>query len=156
MQIDIPFPETDIRKAAAADGITHISTGIAVVQDNKILMVRRAPGDYLAGVFELPGGGVDEGESILDGALRELVEETGLRARRILGTFDGFDYSTDKKPHVRQINFIVQAEPVDVKLNPDEHDAYLWVDTEVLQRIETTDKMRDCVADALTRIGKTD
>jgi len=40
---------------------------------------RYAPGDYL---WELPAGRVDEGESELAGAKRELLEETGFRARQ--------------------------------------------------------------------------
>jgi ADP-ribose pyrophosphatase len=39
---------------------------------------RYAPGEYL---WELPAGRVDEGESELAGAKRELIEETGYRAR---------------------------------------------------------------------------
>lgn len=40
------FPEASIRKKAAEDGITHLSTGIAVLRDKKILMVRRAKDDF--------------------------------------------------------------------------------------------------------------
>jgi ADP-ribose pyrophosphatase len=40
---------------------------------------RYAPGEYL---WELPAGRVDDGESELAGAKRELIEETGFRARQ--------------------------------------------------------------------------
>lgn len=142
------FTEDALRKQAKQDGITHISTGVAVLRDGKILMVRRAPDDYLGGYYELPGGGVDEGETIEAAALREVREETGLTPAKVLAVFEGFDYSTDKKPRVRQVNFLVAAEPGEVKLS-DEHDEYMWVDTATLMHIKTTDSMITCVKHAL-------
>lgn len=53
-----------------------------VDEENQILLVRqfRLPaGQYL---WELPAGRVDPGETALEAAKRELVEETGFRARR--------------------------------------------------------------------------
>lgn len=143
------FSESAFREQAQKDGITHISTGVAVVRDGKILVARRAAGDFLGGVYELPGGGVDEGETITEGAMREVQEETGLTASRIVATFDGFDYSTDKKPKVRQVNFIVEVEPGDVQLDSSEHDDYVWVDESNFDSIKLTDSMRVCVQDAL-------
>lgn len=152
MQDDSVRLENNIREQARKDGITHISTGVAVVRDGKILLVRRAARDYLGGVYELPGGGVDEGETIVAGAVREVKEETDLAVSRVLGTFEGFDYSTDKKPRVRQVNFLVEVEPGDVVLDPDEHDVYAWVDGANAHELSMTDSMRRCVADALQAI----
>ncbi len=60
-----------IRHKANEDGVTHFATGIAVFQDGRLLVVRRvAHDDFLAGEWELPGGGVDAGETIEQGAVR--------------------------------------------------------------------------------------
>ena len=99
--------ETVTRKKAALDGITHISTGVAIVKDGQILLVRRSIDDFLGGYYELPGGGVDDGETIEQAAMREVKEETGLVASKVITTFKGFDYTTDKKPLVRQVNLII-------------------------------------------------
>ena len=139
---------------ANRDGVTHISTGVAIVRDGKILMVRRAEGDFLGGNFELPGGGVDEGETITEGAIREVKEETGLTVSKIVTTFAGFDYSTDRKPHVRQINFIVEVTPSEVTLDPKEHDDFIWVDTHNLDDIKMSTNMRQCLKTAFTIISK--
>lgn len=52
-----------------------------VLQDESILLTRISPQGYPAGMWTLPGGGVDHGESPHDAVLRELYEEAGLRAR---------------------------------------------------------------------------
>lgn len=141
------FSEAAVREQAKLDGITHISTGVAILRNKKILMVRRAKDDFLGGYFELPGGGVDEGETIEKAAFREVKEETGLTPVKVLAIFEGFDYSTDKKPRVRQVNFLVEAEPGDVVLSA-EHDDYTWVEDSDLSEIQTTDSMRICVKNA--------
>jgi len=102
-------PEDILRERASLDGITDLSTGIAIIRDGSILVVRREPADFLGGNFELPGGGVDAGETLAGALKREAFEETGLTVVRILGMFPGFDYSTPKKPKVRQFNFLVEA-----------------------------------------------
>ncbi len=153
MKSSVNLSEEGIRAQARKVGVTHFSTGVVVVKDKKILMVRRTEGDSLAGNFELPGGGVDEGESITEGAIRELKEETGLKATKVIATFNGFDYTTDRKPLARQINYIVEVEPGEVKLGPQEHDAFIWVDPSNLNNIKMTENMRICVQDALRSIA---
>ena len=56
---DVRISEAAIRQTAAADGVTHISVGVAVTKNGRILAIRRAPDDYPGGMFELPGGGVN-------------------------------------------------------------------------------------------------
>ena len=141
--------EQAIRSQAQEDGITHLSTGIAVTRDGKILAVRRAANDFLGGTYELPGGGVDAGETLPESVARELAEETGLRLKRIISTFEGFEYTTPKKPKVRQLNFLVEADG-EVVLS-DEHDAAEWVDGNSLNTVEMTDSMRTCFRDALNK-----
>jgi 8-oxo-dGTP pyrophosphatase MutT (NUDIX family)/phosphohistidine phosphatase SixA len=52
-----------------------------VERDGAVLFIRRSPGVFLAGRWELPGGTVEPGEPHEVAAVREVAEETGLRVR---------------------------------------------------------------------------
>lgn len=47
----------------------------------EILMTRISPWDYGAGMWTLPGGGIDHGEHPDDAVIREVHEETAMRVR---------------------------------------------------------------------------
>jgi 8-oxo-dGTP diphosphatase len=57
-----------------------LAASIAVFRDGKVLIATRTrpPG---AGVWSLPGGLVEPGETLEQAALRELMEEVGIEAR---------------------------------------------------------------------------
>ena len=133
------------RQQAAEDAVTHFATGVAVFRDGKLLVVRRVADDFLGGLYELPGGGVDDGETIAQGAVRELLEETGLSVTEIVSEFAGFDYATKTKPRVRQINYKVLVAPGEVVLEPTEHDEYRWITATDIEGLHTSDLMRDCL-----------
>jgi 8-oxo-dGTP diphosphatase len=143
--------EQQARKQAAQDGVTHFTTGVAVFRSDKLLVVQRAAeDDALGGEWEIPGGGVDEGETIEQGARRELLEETGLVVSEVLGIFPGFDYTTARKPKARQFNFRVHVEPGDVVLDPNEHDDYRWITEADIDALRDDPVMQKCLHDAFT------
>src|SRR5215467_74299 len=70
------------RGAAVAEGRSYpsrpyLAVSAAIIRDGRVLIVRRArPPAY--GVFTLPGGGVEAGESLREAVIREVMEETAL------------------------------------------------------------------------------
>jgi 8-oxo-dGTP diphosphatase len=62
--------------------IIHVGVQCFVVSDSHILLGHRASG-FGAGTWGLPGGHLEQGETIAEAAARELEEETGLVARKM-------------------------------------------------------------------------
>ena len=58
-------------------------SAVAVVaeKDNKVLFIKRAV-QPAKGMWALPGGFIEQGESVEQAALRELLEETGIKAKK--------------------------------------------------------------------------
>lgn len=57
--------------------LRHVVVHVLALKDDKILLVKRAPGILEAGKWGFPGGFLDQGENIKECAVRELKEETG-------------------------------------------------------------------------------
>jgi 8-oxo-dGTP diphosphatase len=70
------------RAPAVAEGRSYptrpyLAVSAAIIRDGKILIVRRARPPAF-GVFTLPGGGVEAGETLHEAIIREVMEETAL------------------------------------------------------------------------------
>jgi 8-oxo-dGTP pyrophosphatase MutT (NUDIX family) len=67
------------------DAIRRQSTRVAVIDAERRILLLHTCDPHRAGteVWELPGGGLDEGELPADGARRELYEETGIAAHEL-------------------------------------------------------------------------
>src|SRR3569833_795371 len=52
-----------------------------IARGDRVLFLRRGPGVFLAGRWELPGGTAEPDAAFEDTAVREAAEETGLRVR---------------------------------------------------------------------------
>lgn len=65
-----------------------LGVSACIWRDGQILLVQRAKPPV--GIWALPGGHVDPGETVSDAAHRELLEETGMRAAldTLVGIYD--------------------------------------------------------------------
>lgn len=65
-------PQVNPALNAITSSLFRVSAKLLVIQDSKLLVVKEDQGWY-----GLPGGGVDHGEDIIEGLVREISEEVG-------------------------------------------------------------------------------
>lgn len=110
---------------AANDGVQQLVVGAVVQHDINVLLLQRPDDDFMGGIFELPSGKVEVGETLEVALIREVKEETGLEVSAICDYLGSFDYLSGSGKKSRQFNFAVDvASPGPVRLQ--EHDAYRW------------------------------
>jgi 8-oxo-dGTP diphosphatase len=128
---------------ATSDGVQQLVVG-AVVQDNgKVLLLQRPEDDFMGGIWELPSGKVEPGETLDQALIREVKEETGLSIAAVSTYLGSFDYQSGSGKKSRQFNFAVDVtSPEPVRLQ--EHDAYTW--TALTEEPPVTDAVRDVLA----------
>ncbi|KAH8600228.1 NUDIX hydrolase domain-like protein [Bisporella sp. PMI_857] len=127
----------------------HLIASTIVKHSNKILIVQRSRHDYAGLFWEIPGGSCDpEDESILSAACRELWEEAGLTATAVLDVVEEGDDLTDTLNGSiwRKMTFLVEvenaaSETLDVKLDPNEHEDFLWATEEESRNGSVGDKI---------------
>lgn len=109
--------------------------GIFFTNGSKVLLLKRAePGDH-HGTWCLPGGKVEEGESFIDAARRESLEECG----KMKGT--RFEDSKEKDgQHVWTTFFFRINKPFKCKLSK-EHSDWNWFDIDELSDINLHPKL---------------
>ena len=61
--------------------LRHVVVHALVERDGRLLLVKRAPNLSEGGKWGLPGGFLDRDETVANGVLRELFEETGWTGR---------------------------------------------------------------------------
>jgi dATP pyrophosphohydrolase len=94
---------------------------------HELLQLRRVPTSYMGGTWQTVRGKIKPGETAIQGAVRELKEETGLSPREFyrLPSIESF-YTPDDTIWHCPVFFALVAADAAVTLNH-EHDAHRWV-----------------------------
>lgn len=96
--------------------LRHVTVGVIVVNNkNKVLLVKRAPGIWNGNKYTIPGGFLDRDESTQEGALRELLEETGIKGK-IKFIFRINDSPKRPKEDRQNVDFLYIVEPLSEKV----------------------------------------
>lgn len=133
-----------------------LAVSAAIVRDGRILIVRRARPPSL-GIYTLPGGVVEAGETLHEAAAREVLEETGLAIEPLALIGHREVIVRDDDGRVRR-HFVIlsyaarwiSGEPV---LNEELTEA-LWLEPQALAGLDTTDGLAEIVAAAFAHVGR--
>ena len=108
---------------------TELNAYLIPFYAGKVLVLKRK-----AGFWEFPGGGIDFGEHPEKSALRETMEETGLRAKNLslVGVTSAVYPKDGNEKHSVYIIYKGEVDSGDFTLGP-EHEDGRWVMPEELQ-----------------------
>lgn len=124
-----------------------LGTSVAVFLENKILLTQREDFE----IWCLPGGRVEDGESIAQAAVREAREETGLTVRltRLVGV-----YSRSRGPtSVHNILFAATPTSGNLKPQPGEVIDLRYFSPEEIEALPLMADHPQRIADAFSGIG---
>jgi 8-oxo-dGTP pyrophosphatase MutT (NUDIX family) len=115
----------------------------------EILLIRRAPGRELAGLWQCVTGSIEPGERIALAALRELDEETGIDGEAIQAFYDldlviPFHWPA-ADAILSEVAFAVRVRPDVEPVLSHEHDGYRWVDPAEAARSTVWPSYRDSI-----------
>jgi 8-oxo-dGTP diphosphatase len=114
-----------------AEGATWPALGVAVkaiIRDGagRLLLIRRARESATdPGAWDLAGGKLDYGETVIDALVREAHEETGLAVD--VGRPVHISHFTKEPFWVTCITFVCEIAGGDVRLSR-EHDDFIWIE----------------------------
>jgi 8-oxo-dGTP diphosphatase len=133
----------------------YLAVSAAIIRDGKVLIVRRAR-PRAHGVFTLPGGVVEAGETLHEAIIREVREETGLTIeplalagyREVIGR----DAENEVERHFVILPFAARWIAGDVTLNEELAEAS-WLVRADLAALETTEGLAEIVDAAFALVG---
>src|SRR5262249_29288713 len=133
-----------------------LAVSAAIIRDSKVLIVRRAR-PPAAGLYTLPGGGVEVGETLKEAVVREVREETALVIEPV--ALAGYREAIAREGDGRvERHFVIlpfaagwiAGEPA---LSEELSEA-MWLDPAVLAGLNTTAGLGEIVANAVTLVGR--
>lgn len=133
-----------------------LAVSAAIIRDRKILIVRRGRAPAL-GIYTLPGGVVEAGETLREAAAREVREETSLEIEplALIGHREVVARDDDGRVsrHFVILSFAarwIAGEPV---LNEELSEAH-WLEPHELAGLQTTDGLAEIVAAAFAHFQR--
>jgi 8-oxo-dGTP diphosphatase len=103
----------------------RLTVDVLIIREGKIVLVERKHPPY-KGYYALPGGFVEEDETVESAAIREAKEETGLDVQiiKLNGVYS--DPKRDPRGHVVSICYIAEVVGGSLRPNSDARDARMF------------------------------
>ena len=107
----------------------------------EVLLIRRAPDRMYPGLWQCVTGKLEPGEKIVNGALREVVEETGLRPADLEALFEtdivNWFHEASLDAILCEAVFAARVRPEAAVAISLEHDDMRWLDPEAARALVT-------------------
>ncbi|MFD9815555.1 NUDIX hydrolase [Streptomyces sp. NPDC059080] len=112
----------------------------ALIRDrrDRIFVQRRSSGRRLfPECWDVVGGAVEEGESLLDALHREIAEETGWRLRRVLARVAHEEWTANGLRHIES-DYVVEVDGdlSSPELERDKHTEFAWIAAEEVSLLD--------------------
>lgn len=115
-------PETESPEYPMPGRILDVAVGVLVRQDGCVLLDQRPADKSWAGWWELPGGKIEAGETVLEALARELKEELGIHVTR---SYPWVTY-IHEYPHATVRLAFCRVEAWNGDPRPEEHQTLGW------------------------------
>jgi 8-oxo-dGTP diphosphatase len=132
-----------------------LAVSAAVIRDDKVLIIRRAAG-LASGIYTLPGGVVEAGETLTEAVIREVREETALTIEPV--TLAGYREmvvrDSEKKVSRHFVILCFAARWISGDPTPDlsEISEVAWRYPDELKSLQTTQGLQEIVAEAIANL----
>lgn len=134
-----------------------LAVSAAIIHEGRVLIVRRArPPAH--GLYTLPGGGVEAGETLHEALQREVLEETGLAVEPVAlaGYREAIVRDADRRVsrHFVILPFAARLAGGTLSLNEELSEAKWMTQTEIAG-LKTTEGLAEIVAAAFSALDRT-
>jgi ADP-ribose pyrophosphatase YjhB (NUDIX family) len=132
-----------------------LAVSAAIFRDGRVLIVRRArPPAH--GLYTLPGGGVELGETLEQAVAREVREETALEVEplELVGYRQAIalDAAGRVERHFVVLPFLARYQAGEISLNEELAEAH-WLEPQAVGNLKTTEGLAEVVDRASQRLG---
>jgi len=126
-----------------------------IVKDGNVLVLQRSKdSENLPEYWDIPGGSLEEGEDLREGVIRETLEESDITTTKPELFFYFSNYESAKQMQYITLVFKSLYKEGDVKINPEEHQDYKWLDIGELDGFVKNSKTPDYFPDLIKYINK--
>lgn len=120
------------------DGEHWVVSAVIMDERGRAFVQRRAPHRRLfPGCWDLVGGHVEPGETLMDALRREITEETGWRLRRVREVLAAYKWTGADGERRREVAVVaeVDGDLAHPRIERDRNRAYAWIDRAGLPRL---------------------
>jgi len=132
-----------------------LAVSAAILRDGRVLIIRRAAG-LATGIYTLPGGVVEAGETLTEAVIREVREETAIEIEpvELAGYREMIQRDRDGKASRHFVILCFAARWLSGEPVPDlsEISEAVWRHPDELKSLKTTQGLAEIVAEAMTKL----